>query len=129
MLHVADERPTSLSEDEWNAAAAVINAESASYVLQERGGKDMVPGINLRTDNFDPATNLAITQVGITIVRSLWQMSEVVAFPNTERDYEYDYSPMPGELFTASTRPPRSVLQPLLKPTPRPQRDNKKRRK
>ncbi|MEI2279505.1 hypothetical protein OHC50_18775 [Paenarthrobacter ilicis] len=129
VLHTADEPPESLSEEEWKSAAAVVNAESVSYVVQERGEKGTVPGLNLRTDNSDPATNLAIAQVGITIVRSLWQMSQVVAFPNTERKYEYDYSPMPDELFEASTKPPRAVVQPLLKPTPRPPKANQRRKR
>jgi hypothetical protein len=71
-------------------------------VLQERGAKGTVPGLILRTDNSDPATNLGISQVGISIVRSLWQMSQVVAYPNTETSYDYDYSPMPSELFAST---------------------------
>ncbi|MCY1676868.1 hypothetical protein OVA06_19545 [Pseudarthrobacter sp. SL88] len=130
VLHIADEPPQNFSEDDWEAAAAIVNAESVSYVVQERGAKDTVPGLNLRTDNSDPATNLAIAQVGITIVRSLWQMSQVVAFPNTARNYEYDYSPMPNELFEATTKPPRAVVQPLLKPAPRqPQRGQQRKRR
>lgn len=121
VLHLTEEPPASLTEGQWNEAYALINAESISYVVQERR-KDMLPGLNLRTDNSDPATNLGISQIGIGIVRSLWQMSRVVAFPNTQDDYAYDYSPMPHEFFTSANKPPRSVAWPLLEPTPRPAR-------
>lgn len=118
-LHMAAEPPRTLTAEEWDAAAAIINAESVTYVMQERGGQNMIPGLTLRTDNSDPATNLGISQVGISIVRSLWQMSQVVAYPNTERNYDFDYSPMPDELFASTVKPPRSVKQTLLQPAPR----------
>lgn len=114
--------PQTLTAKEWEAAAAIINAESVTYVMQERGGQNMLPGLSLRTDNSDPATNLGISQVGISIVRSLWQLSQVVAYPNIERNYDFDYSPMPDELFASSVKPPRSVKQTLLQPAPRPKR-------
>lgn len=121
VLHVAEQPPTTLTPEQWNDAAAVINAESVTYVLQERGGKNMTPGLTLRTDNADPATNLAISQIGISIVRSLWQMSQVVAYPLTPKDYDYDYnySPLPDELFDSTERPPRSITQTLLQPAPK----------
>lgn len=119
VLHLAEQPPTTLTPEQWDNAAAVINAESVTYVLQERGGKGMTPGLTLRTDNSDPATNLAISQVGISIVRSLWQMSQVVAYPYTPADYDYDYSPLPAELFASTDRPPRSITQTLLHPAPK----------
>ena len=124
VLHLAEQRPTTLTRKQWNDAAAVINAESVTYVLQERGGKNMTPGLTLRTDNSDPATNLAISQIGISIVRSLWQMSQVVAYPLTLKDYDYDYSPLPDELFASTARPPRSITQTLLQPAPKPAEHN-----
>ncbi|WP_284753253.1 hypothetical protein [Arthrobacter sp. efr-133-R2A-120] len=120
VLHPAEQPPTTLTPEEWNDAAAVINAESVSYVLQELGNKGMAPGLSLRTDNSDPATNLAISQIGISIVRSLWQMSQVVAYPHTLMNYDYDYSPLPAELFANTERPPRSITQILLQPAPKP---------
>ncbi len=84
----------------------------------------MTPGLSLRTDNSDPATNLAISQIGISIVRSLWQMSQVVAYPGILANYDYDYSPLPLELFASTNRPPRSMTQTLLQPAPRPPKKN-----
>jgi hypothetical protein len=124
VLHLAEQPPTTLTPEQWTEAAAVINAESVTYVLQERGGKGMIPGLTLRTDNSDPATNLAISQVGISIVRSLWQMSQVVAYPYTPADYDYDYSPLPADLFASTDRPPRSITQTLLHPAPKPATQN-----
>jgi len=127
--HLAEQPPTTLTPQQWNEASAVINAESVTYVLQERGGKGMIPGLTLRTDNSDPATNLAISQVGISIVRSLWQMSQVVAYPYTPADYDYDYSPLPAELFGSAERPPRSITQTLLQPAPKPTQRTSQRKK
>jgi hypothetical protein len=124
VLHLAEQPPTNLTPEQWNDAAAVINAESVTYVLHERGGKNTTPGLTLRTDNSDPATNLAISQIGISIVRSLWQMSRVVAYPLTVEDYDYDCSPLPGELFASTERPPRSMTQTLLQPAPRPAKES-----
>lgn len=117
-LHQAEEPPSTLNQEEWAAASPIINAESISYVeFEHEQGK--VPGLRLRTDNSDPATNLAITRIGISLVRSLWQMSRAVAIPLTEIEYEFDWSPMPEDLFERTDKPPRSVLQVLLAPAQR----------
>ncbi|AUI50611.1 hypothetical protein SAMN04489742_2080 [Arthrobacter crystallopoietes] len=123
-LHLADAPPKSLSAKEWSDASAIINAEAITYVMQHRAGSNKIPGLILRTDNSDPATNLGISQVGISIVRSLWQMSRVVAYPLTEGNYDFDYSPMPDELFAATTKPPRSIMQTLLQASSKPKKQS-----
>ena len=86
--------------------------------LIKKGGCE--PGIRLRTDNSDPATNLAIAAVGINIIKPLWIVAGAVAGPVTGPrhpvDYPLDWSLLPDELFTKSKRPTRSVVRILQAP-------------
>lgn len=74
------------------------------------------PGIRLRTDNSEPATNLAIAGVGISIIRSLWIIAEAAANPPHPIDYLFDYAPLPDDLFDKSKRPPPSIVRILRAP-------------
>ncbi|EMQ96730.1 hypothetical protein [Paeniglutamicibacter gangotriensis] len=109
----------SLTNEEWNAGTPIINGPSISYMeLIKQGGCE--PGIRLRTDNSDPATNLAIAAVGISIIKSLWTIAGAVAGPVTgpprQIDYPLDWSPLPDEVFDKSKRPPRSIVRMLRAP-------------
>lgn len=105
----------SLTNEEWDAGTPIINGPSVSYMeLIKINGYE--PGIRLRTDNSDPATNLAIAGVGISIIRSLWIIAEGVANPPHPIDYLFDYSPLPDDLFAKSKRPPRSIVRILRAP-------------
>lgn len=105
----------SLTNIEWDAGTPLINGPSVSY-MQLIKPKGHEPGIRLRTDNSDPATNLAIAGVGISIIRSLWIIAGAVAKPLHPIDYLFDYSPLPDELFAKSKRPPRSIVRILRAP-------------
>lgn len=109
----------SVTIEEWNAGTSVINGPSVSYLeLIKRAGCE--PGIRLRTDNSDPATNLAIAAVGINIIKPLWIVAGTVAGPAAgpprQIDYPLDWSPLPDDLFAKSKRPPRSVIRVLQVP-------------
>lgn len=105
----------SLTNEEWDAGTPLINGPSVSYMelIKPKGHE---PGIRLRTDNSDPATNLAIAGVGISIIRSLWIIAGAVAKPLHPIDYLFDFSPLPDELFAKSKRPPRSIVRILRAP-------------
>ncbi|NKG21994.1 hypothetical protein [Paeniglutamicibacter terrestris] len=105
----------SLTNDEWDAGTPLINGPSVSYMelIKQKGHE---PGIRLRTDNSDPATNLAIAGVGISIIRSLWIIAGAVAKPLHPIDYLFDFSPLPDEVFSKSKRPPRSIVRVLRAP-------------
>ncbi|MBV1780830.1 hypothetical protein KRR55_17080 [Paeniglutamicibacter sp. ABSL32-1] len=105
----------SLTPAEWESATPIINGPSISYMelIKVRG---LEPGIRLRTDNSDPATNLAIVGVGISIIRSLWVIAGAMATPVPSLNYPFDWSPLPAEVFGKSKRPPRSVVRVLRKP-------------
>lgn len=106
----------SLTDNEGDAGTPLINGPSVSYMeLMKRKGYE--PGIRLRTDNSDPATNLAIAGVGISIIRSLWIIAGAVAKPLDPINYLFDFSPLPDEVFGKSKRPPRSVVRILRAPT------------
>lgn len=109
----------SLTNEEWNAGTPIINGPSISYmeIIKQDGCE---PGIQLRTDNSDPATNLAIAAVGISIIKSLWTIAGAIAGPTTgpprQIDYPLDWSPLPDEVFAKSKRPPRSIVRMLRAP-------------
>lgn len=105
----------SLTDEEWGAGTPIINGPSISYMelIKPQGHEH---GIRLRTDNSDPATNLAIAGVGISIIRSLWILAGAVAKPLHPIDYLFDFSPLPDELFAKSKRPPRSIVRILRAP-------------
>lgn len=113
------ESQNSLTNEAWSAGNPIINGPSVSYMeLIRKGGCE--PGIRLRTDNSDPATNLAIAAVGIDIIKSLWIIAGAVAGPVVgpprQIDYPFNWSPLPDELFAKSERPPRSVVRVLQDP-------------
>ncbi|MGL3807306.1 hypothetical protein ACSYDW_14530 [Paeniglutamicibacter sp. R2-26] len=105
----------SLTLEEWAAATPIINGPSISY-MELIKVKGLEPGIRLRTDNSDPATNLAIVGVGISIIRSLWVIAGALATPVASLNYPFDWSPLPAEVFGKSKRPPRSIVRILRKP-------------
>lgn len=112
----ADEPPTAMTEEEWQAASPVINAESISYIESVMSKYHVEPGYNLRTDNIDPATMLAISQVASSICKSLWQVSKAFAHPGVEAEYSFNWSPLPSELLKRSGKPPRSMRKILKEP-------------
>jgi|GEM_PF-3495896 len=95
-----------------------INGPSVTYALLNKA-RGMTSGVKLRTDNSDPATCLAIAQVGIDIVRSMWHLAKVVASPGQETHYVYSTSPLPADLFRRTEFPPRAVVELLSRPTPK----------
>lgn len=113
------EPQSSLTNEEWDAGIPIINGPSVSYMELIRP-KGHEPGIRLRTDNSDPATNLAIAGVGINIIKSLWTIAGAVAGPVTgparPLDYSFISSPLPDDLFAKSKKPPRSVVHILQVP-------------
>jgi hypothetical protein len=103
---------------ELNGGYDVINAVSITYLTKLRaevkGGAD---GWSLRTDNADPSLCLAISQVGICVVRSLWQVCKMLALPGTEQEYEYNGSPLPEAVFRRSNSGFQSISRELIPPS------------
>lgn len=116
-LEANEEVPDAPTAEHLERQVPVINAHSVTYVTRQWiDEKDSEPGFSLRTDNSDPATNLAIAQAGISVVRSLWQISKAVANPFEETDYDFDWSPLPSDVMKRSNRPPRAIQRVLIEP-------------
>jgi len=112
----ATEPPTTMTEEEWKAATAVINADSISYTETVATKLHSEPGYNLRTDNADPATMLALSQVASSICKSLWQVSKIFAYPGVQAEYTFNWSPLPHDLLKRSGKPPRAMRKVLKEP-------------
>jgi hypothetical protein len=80
---------------------------------QHKGGAH---GWTLRTDNADPSPCLAIVQAGICVVRSLWQVSRMIAQPGSAQDYEHNGSPLPQVVFERSSSGFQSISRELIPP-------------
>lgn len=72
----------------------------------------------LRTDSSDVATNLVLARVGISMIQSLWQLSEVMAYPGEIKSYSYDWSPLPEDVFANGGVPLGSTVKVLKEKTP-----------
>jgi hypothetical protein len=110
--------PSAPTVAELNGGYDVINAVSITYLTkvkaEVKGGED---GWSLRTDNADPSLCLAISQVGICVVRSLWQVSRMLALPGTEQEYEYNGSPLPEAVFRRSNSGFQAISRELIPPS------------
>lgn len=116
-LEANEEVPDAPTAEHLERQVPVINAHLVTYVTRQWiDEKDSEPGFSLRTDNSDPATNLAIAQAGISVVRSLWQISKAVANPFEETAYDFNWSPLPSDVMKRSNRPPRAIQRVLTEP-------------
>lgn len=100
---------------ELNSGYDLINAVSITYLSKVMAeGKGGAHGWSLRTDNADPSLCLAIAQAGICVVRSLWQVSKMIAQPGSAQDYEHNGSPLPQVVFERSSSGFQSISRELI---------------
>lgn len=109
--------PTAPTVAELNGGYDLINAVSITYLSKIRPkGKGGSHGWALRTDNADPSLCLAVAQAGICVVRSLWQVSRMIAEPGAEHDYEHNLKPLPQVVFERSDSGFQSISRELIPP-------------
>ncbi|BCW62818.1 hypothetical protein StoSoilB22_17910 [Arthrobacter sp. StoSoilB22] len=112
------EDPAAPTVAELNRGYDLINAVSITYLSKIRTkGQGGAHGWALRTDNADPSLCLAVAQAGICVVRSLWQVSRMIAEPGTEHDYEHNGSPLPQVVFDRSESGFQSIATELIPPS------------
>lgn len=107
--------PSAPTAAELNGGYDLINAVSITYLSKAWAeGKGGAHGWNLRTDNADPSLCLAVAQAGICVVRSLWQVSRMIAQPGSEHEYEHNGSPLPQVVFERSSSGFQSISRELI---------------